>query len=272
MLGQTIHWVTILINKSGKMIEILLFDSQNIFLLGSSREFIRERILKICRKGETHRGMPCFLFVRLILGRNYTEEEIASWVDLCDDIGWTLNLFRDCLMHNQSITSYLIHFYVQGFLDLFSHHVEKAAETKLDNSDIKSTSDSEKEIDIVHNDGNSETWIKAEIEAYLLNISHWLRDYSPPTIIEEYFIHHLRAVREKVDRKTIVLVATWRENVQSKFNLIDSLPLSSDEMVERIRALVNLENVKRFWVILETLELEVEPSMNTGLLAENEML
>jgi len=103
LVGQLCHWISIICNKVGNHVEILVFDSRNHNLLTSPpEEFIRI----------TNKNKKLMEWKREIYLYSLQEPVV------------TAQLFHDSIMGIQDITSIMLEHNMEGFLRSFETHVK----------------------------------------------------------------------------------------------------------------------------------------------------
>jgi hypothetical protein len=110
LVGQTNHWVTIIVNKVNGFVETLLCDSRNSFALGMNYEEIKDMILTRGRKnGKVKDPEPW---------------KLELWITSFIDIQFTTQLIHDCATGKTNAKDQLIHLYIEGFFENYHKSID----------------------------------------------------------------------------------------------------------------------------------------------------
>eukprot|EP01126_Amoeba_proteus_P011185 TRINITY_DN14485_c0_g1_i3.p1 TRINITY_DN14485_c0_g1~~TRINITY_DN14485_c0_g1_i3.p1 ORF type:complete len:411 (-),score=88.68 TRINITY_DN14485_c0_g1_i3:93-1325(-) len=194
ILGQMVHWVTVVVNKVDGFVETILLDSRNMYVLGASEEEIKQLVDNRC----TRRGyvVPAW--------------KLDLWYQSCIDINWSVMLINNCCTGKANVKDVLIDHFIDGFLSLFFSIVrghqfkqdgnERKEETmstevgkeeeleneKLQKNQVKADEESVEKREIDCEDENKE-WKDAQVQEF----ERWLIEYYPPAVIQSSLVRRI---------------------------------------------------------------------------------
>jgi len=154
LMGQTSHWLTIIINKVNGFTETLLFDSRNAFILGLPLDELHKHLNKKIRSsGKDENNYPAWK----------RDISIMSYLDTQH----TITLFHNCAIGKYKIRDKLFDFFVQGFFELFETALATYVKTSINIPETESQN--------------------LKSDNYLIGFIHWLENFSPPALIEKKY-------------------------------------------------------------------------------------
>ncbi|KAF2070574.1 hypothetical protein CYY_008105 [Polysphondylium violaceum] len=217
ILGQAVHWITIIINKVGTKSEIILMDSRNYDLLGSTDQ----QFMAIANKYPE-------LSDRMKQGFLYSLREPRILVQI----------LKDCMLGDGDITKTLLQLNLIGFLENYYSHVihQNHQPAALVSSSFFSCLEN-----YLTNDDYNGIDGGCDFDSPQQQLIYWLENYWPPSVIEYNICQVLDTIitcKEDVHRyieyKTLQSLSIWIKHTKDQVK--DSLQVS---LIQRFSITIN---------------------------------
>ncbi|KYR02731.1 hypothetical protein DLAC_00196 [Tieghemostelium lacteum] len=203
IIGQAVHWLTIVVNKLGSESEIIVMDSRNYDLLGSTEEQFEAKV-------NSYPDLPD----RLKRAYLYSLREPKIIV----------NILRDCMIGGKDITKVLLELNLTGFLENFYSHVNLTLKNTrstrhfitsngLKLSSSPSSPHSSSIQDPTEHDKLDEI---SKVKLHKEQLLFWLENYYPPSVIEyticqvlDTIITKQEHIHKYLETRTLELLSNW---------------------------------------------------------------
>jgi len=190
IMGQTSHWLTIIINKVNGFTETLLMDSRNSFILGLSLDELQNYLISRIRKfGKDEKTYPQW------------KKDVAIMSYL--DTQHTISLFHHCAIGKHNIRYKLFDFFVEGFFELYENSISSYRK-------------------IIRNNENKINQTESD-QSFLIGFINWLENFSPPAVIEKNMIRTIEYLGiDNLSDRHWTLFHDWIQQITKNVDLEES--------------------------------------------------
>jgi len=184
VLGQTSHWLTIVVNKVNGRVETLLLDSKNSFVFGLQKEELLELLMNRLRRKQK---------------LDYPQWKIDIAMASFFDTQFTVKILHESAIGNYQIKIKLFDVFVEGFFEIYETAMKEGAGEFLTNNSNHDNNDSAR-------------------DAFLVGFVNWLENYCPPATIEANLIGFIRNLGVKMTDQQLNKFQAWEDEIRKKID------------------------------------------------------